>query len=109
MNKLIKIDKKKWIKKIRKIKTFDENVKNKIVKFLQESFKIDYFVYSVDKAITTVQGKFGQFKIYEDIFNFWFGVKKLKSLHYTILKEKCLNLEKSLKHDNLLDIDDLFS
>jgi len=22
-----------------------------------------------------------------------------------ILKEKCLNLEKSLKHDNLLDID----
>jgi len=55
--------------------------------------------------------KFEQFKIYEDIFGFLFSVKKLKSLDYTFFKEKCLNLEKSLKHDNLLDIDgfDLFS
>jgi len=30
--------------------------------------------------------------------------KKLKPLDYTFFKEKCLNLEKSLKHDNLLNI-----
>ena len=38
-------------------------------------------------------------------------LKKLKLLDCTLLKEKCLNLEKSLKHDNLLDVDglDLFS
>jgi len=42
---------------------------------------------------------------------FLFSVKKLKSLDCTFLKEKYLNLEKSLKLDNLLDIDrfDLFS
>jgi len=42
---------------------------------------------------------------------FLFSVKKLRSLNCTFLKEKCLNLEKLLKHDNLLDIDrfDLFS
>jgi len=36
--------------------------------------------------------------------------KKLKSIDYTFLKEKCLNIEKYFKHDNLLDIDgfDLF-
>jgi len=55
--------------------------------------------------------KIEQFKIYEYIFGFLFSVKKLKSLDYTFSKEKYINLEKSLKHDNLLDIDlfDLFS
>jgi len=33
------------------------------------------------------------------------SVKKLKSLDYTFLQENFLNLEKSLKHDNLLDRD----
>jgi hypothetical protein len=95
----------------RRKKQFDENVEDEIVKSLQESFRIDYFLYIVDKAITTLQSRFEQFKIYEDIFGFLFSVKKLKSLDCTLLKEKCLNLEKSLKHDNLLDIDglDLFS
>ena len=38
-------------------------------------------------------------------------LKKIKLLDCSLLKEKCLNLEKSLKHDNLLDVDglDLFS
>jgi len=44
--------------------------------------------------------------IYKNIFGFLFGVKTLKSLDCTFLKEKCLNLEKSLKRDNLLDIDE---
>jgi len=34
-------------------KQFDENVKNENVKSLQESFKIDYFLYIVHKVITT--------------------------------------------------------
>ncbi|KAL5158733.1 Zinc finger MYM-type protein 1 [Glycine soja] len=95
----------------RRKKQFDENVKDEIVKSLQESFRIDYLFYIVDKAITTLQSIFEQFKIYEDIFYFLFRVKKLKLLDCTLLKEKCLNLEKSLKHDNLLDVDglDLFS
>jgi len=44
-------------------------------------------------------------------FYFLFSIKKLKSLDCVLLKEKCLNLEKYLKYDNLLDLDglDLFS
>ncbi|KAH1264719.1 hypothetical protein GmHk_01G000576 [Glycine max] len=92
-------------------KQFDENVEDEIIKSLQESFRIDCFLYIVDKTIITLQSRFEQFKIYQDIFGFLFSVKKLKLLDCTLLKEKCLNLEKSLKHDNLLDVDglDLFS
>jgi len=32
-------------------------------------------------------------------------LKKLKSLDCVFVKEKCLNIEKSLKHNNLFDID----
>jgi len=53
--------------------------------------------YIVDKAITTLQNRFEQFKIYEDIFGFLFSIKKLKSLGCVLLKEKCLNLDKFLK------------
>jgi len=55
-------------------------------------FRIDYFLYIVDKAITTLQNSFEQFKIYKDIFGFLFSSKKLKSFSWVLLKEKCLNL-----------------
>ena len=50
-------------------------------------------------------------KIYEENFGFLFSIKNLKSLDCVFLKKKCLNLPKYLKHDNLLDLDnlDLFS
>jgi len=50
----------------RKNKQFDKNVKNKIVKSHQKSFRIDYFLYIVDKVTITFQSRFEQFKIYED-------------------------------------------
>nr|KYP34700.1 hypothetical protein KK1_044329 [Cajanus cajan] len=74
-----------------KKKQFDESVENEIVKSIQESFRC----------------RFEQFKLYESIFHFLFSIKNLKSLNCVLLKEKCLNLEKSLKHDKLLDLDDL--
>ena len=43
-------------------KQFHENVEDEIVKSLQESFRIDYILYIVDKAITTLQSIFEQFK-----------------------------------------------
>jgi len=66
---------KKWISPRKK--KIDENVENKIVKYHQESFKINYFLYSLDKAIITFQIRFEQFKIYEDIFGFLFSGKQL--------------------------------
>jgi len=67
-------------------KQFDENIENEVIKSPQESFKIDYFLYIVDKAITTLQNRFEQFKIYEDIFDFLFSIKNLKLLGCVILK-----------------------
>ena len=57
-------------------KQFDENIENEDIKSPQELFRIDYFLYIVDKAITTLQNKFEQFKIYEDIFAFFYLVLK---------------------------------
>jgi len=42
-----------------------KNIENKVMKSLQKSFKIYYFLYILDKTITTVQNRFEQFKIYE--------------------------------------------
>ena len=65
-------------------------------------------MYIVDKAITTLQSRFEQFKIYKDIFYFLFSIKKLKSLDINNLKQYCLNLECSLKHNNHSNIDGLY-
>ena len=96
---------------IHRRKQFDENVDNEIIRSLEESFRIDYFLYIVDQAIFSLQSRFEQFKIYENIFGFLFSSRKLKSLDNNSLKEYCLNLECSLKYNNYSDIDglDLFS
>ena len=78
-----------------------------VVKSPKESFKFDYLLYIIDQAITVLRNKFEQFKIYADIFGFLFSIKKLKSLDSNNLKEYCLNLERSLKHNNHSDIDEL--
>ena len=70
-----------------------------------QNLKLDGLLF--DKTIITLQSLFEHFKIYEDIFDFLFSVNKLKSLDNITLKEKCLNLEKSLKHGSLLNIDRL--
>ncbi|KAK9053417.1 hypothetical protein SSX86_030051 [Deinandra increscens subsp. villosa] len=95
---------------IRRNKRFDENVDNECVKTPIELFKTDYFLYIVDHAISSLKSRFDQFKEYESIFGFLFSVKKLKALSDDILKQHCLNLENSLKHDASFDIDgqDLF-
>ncbi|XP_070040246.1 uncharacterized protein [Nicotiana tomentosiformis] len=90
---------------------FDENVANEISKSLEESFRVDYFLYIVDKAIVSLQNRFEQIEAYENIFGFLFSGKKLRSLNDGNLKTHCLNLEFFLKHNNQSDIDglDLFS
>ncbi|XP_045802280.1 zinc finger MYM-type protein 1-like [Trifolium pratense] len=96
---------------IHRKKRFDESVDNEVSKTPEESFKSDYFLYILDHAITSFQSRFEQFKIYQDIFGFLFSIEKLRSLEIENLKECCLNLECSLKHNDNSDIDglDLFS
>ncbi len=81
---------------IRRKKQFDEIINTEILKSPQELFRIDYFLYMVDQAITALQSRFEQFKMYEFFFGFLFSVKKLKSLNNENLKENYLNLEHSL-------------
>ena len=90
---------------------FDENVHNKTTWFAKESFRIDYFLYIVDKAISSIENRFEQFQIYEDIFGFLFNFMKLKSLDEDSLQKYYLKLESFLKHNLYYDINglDLFS
>ncbi|PIN09162.1 hypothetical protein CDL12_18255 [Handroanthus impetiginosus] len=53
---------------LRRKKQFDENIDIETIKTLEESFRIDYFLYIVDQAIFSLQNRFEQFKMYEDIF-----------------------------------------
>ena len=65
---------------IHRKKQFDENVHNETTHSAEESFRIDYFLYIVDKEISSIENRFEQFQIYEDIFSFLFNFMKLKSL-----------------------------
>ena len=96
---------------IHKKKQFDENVHNETTHSAKEFFRIDYFLYIVDKAISSIENRFEQFQIYEDIFGFLYNFTKLKSLDGDSLQTYCLKLEDFLKHDIYYDIDslDLFS
>ena len=96
---------------IHRKKQFDENVHNETTHSAEESFRIDYFLYIVDKAISSIENRIEQFQIYEDIFGFLFNFTKLKSLDDDSLQKYCLKLEEFLKHDVYYDIDslDLFS
>jgi hypothetical protein len=96
---------------IRRKKQFDENANDETAQSAEESFRIDYFLYIVDQAISSIQSRFEQFQIYENNFGFLFNFKKLKSLDDDGLQNKCLNLEGFLKHDIDYDLDglDLFS
>ena len=58
---------------IHRKKKFDENVHYETTCSAEESFRIDYFLYIVDKAISSIENRFGQFQIYEDFFGFLFN------------------------------------
>ena len=55
---------------IRRKKQFDENVNDEITQFAEESFRIKYFLYIVDQAISSIESRFEQFQIYDDIWFF---------------------------------------
>ena len=49
---------------IHRKKQFDENVHNETTCSTEESFRNDYFLYMVDKAISSIENRFEQFQIY---------------------------------------------
>ena len=77
---------------IRRKKQFDENVNDETTQSAEEYFRINYFLYIVDQAIFSIESRFEQFQIYENIFGFLFNFEKLKSLDDDSLKKIVLIL-----------------
>jgi hypothetical protein len=69
-------------RQLRRKKQFDENDNTEIEQSPKESFRVNYFIYIVDQALSSLKNRFEQFQIYENIFGFLFDVKKLTSLDY---------------------------
>jgi hypothetical protein len=57
---------------IRRKRHFDENVDHEITQSVEESFRIDFFLFIVDQAISSIEQRFEQFYIYEELF--WFSI-----------------------------------
>ncbi|CAN0915984.1 Zinc finger MYM-type protein 1 [Linum grandiflorum] len=76
----------------------------------EESFRIKYFLYVVDQAISSLTKRFEQYENFESIFGFLFSSNKLCSLDDTCLLSYCLHIETVLKNNEQFDIDgnDLF-
>ena len=49
-------------------KQFDENASEEITHSVEESYRVDYFLYIVDQAISSLNSRFEQFQKYEDFF-----------------------------------------
>lgn len=61
----------------------------------------------IDNISFLVQTRFMQFKIYEEIFGFLFGLGRLKGINDESLENICATLENVLGHDNSSDVDGL--
>ena len=92
-------------------RNFDEKIVEDQSLSPENSFRINYFIYIVDQAISSIRSRFEQFQMYENMFGFLFNFKKLKYLSDDVLKPCCVNLENALKHGMFSDVDslDLFS
>ena len=56
-------------------KQFDKNVNHETTQSAKEYFIINYFLYIVDEAISSIESRFEQFQIYENIFGFYLILK----------------------------------
>ena len=91
-----------------KKKFFDEHsggTSEFIVESTEESFRINYFVYTVDHAIGSLKRRFEQYQNYENIFGFLFNSEKLNSLDKDGLKACCSRLKSTLRHGECSNID----
>ena len=91
---------------IRRKRHFDENVdEEELAQSALKSFKVKYFLFIVDQALSSLTSRFQQFQEYEQVFGFLFDLNKLKLLDVECLKCYCLNIESYLKYDLQSDID----
>ncbi|XP_052619612.1 uncharacterized protein LOC111878296 [Lactuca sativa] len=90
---------------IERKKRFDESSSSEEVSFTpEENIRVNYFLYIVDQAISSLETRFEQFKEYDKVFGFLFP-HKLRGTEDKDLKSSCHRLEKALKFEERSDID----
>ncbi|XP_065870627.1 uncharacterized protein [Euphorbia lathyris] len=94
-------------REIKRKKHFDENSSTPSVTPVsaEESFRLNYFLYIVDQAISSLERRFEQYVEYESIFGFLFTSHKLLSLDDMSLKSSCIQFENALKFNEQSDVD----
>ncbi|XP_028121102.1 zinc finger MYM-type protein 1-like [Camellia sinensis] len=50
---------------IRRKKHFDENVSEEVAQSAEESFRVNYFIYIIDQALSSLKSRFEQFPVYQ--------------------------------------------
>ncbi|XP_071695377.1 uncharacterized protein [Rutidosis leptorrhynchoides] len=84
---------------IQRKKRFDESSTSQEVSFTpEEIFRVQYFLYIVDKAILSLETRFEQFKNYDKLFGFLFPYN-LRGIERKDLKSFSGNLENALKYE----------
>lgn len=87
-------------------KQFDENIDDdQIVKSAKVVFRINYFVYIVDLALSWLSRNFVNFSTYEVVFGFLFNFRNLRALNDDDCRKNILRaLEHFLKYDLYLGV-----
>ncbi|KAK1424794.1 hypothetical protein QVD17_20132 [Tagetes erecta] len=90
---------------IKRKKRFDESSSTQEASFTpEEDFRVKYFIFIVDQAITSLDTRFEQFKEFEKLFGFLFPCI-LRGIEDKELKLSCQLLENALKFEDKSDID----
>ncbi|XP_047326812.1 uncharacterized protein LOC124930522 [Impatiens glandulifera] len=95
---------------IQRKRQFDDINSEEVTQYPKESFRVNYFLFIIDQALSSLQTRFEQFQKYEETFGFLFSLKNLKSIDDDGLLSSCVNLQNSLTPDGHFDVDgsDLF-
>ncbi|XP_021736478.1 uncharacterized protein LOC110703029 [Chenopodium quinoa] len=95
---------------IRRKRHFDKINGEETLLSPEETFRIQYFLYIVDKAIASLEKRFEHFELYENVFGFLFNSDKLISMDDNELQSCCIHFEDALKNGESSDINgsDLF-
>ncbi|XP_075478946.1 uncharacterized protein LOC142519807 [Primulina tabacum] len=96
---------------IRRKKQFGESNSEEVIQLAAEFFRINYFLFIIDQARSSMKARFEQFQKYEETFGFLFNLERLQRADDETLLRSCKNLENSLTHKGCSDIngDDIFS
>ena len=89
---------------IQRKRRFDESSGSEVSFTAEENFRVNYFIYIVDKATSSLETRFQQFKEYDTLFGFLFP-HNLRGIEDKELKLSCHRLEKALRFEKRSDID----